>query len=391
MPVQSTDSFQTSQIGLEFLTDNQTWIVAPHVIVFSGNQDGVSSNGFANAHLINDGFISSAAPSIFAGVAFSPSAGLGPNSVSLLNNTGAEISGAYVGVDFDAKGSNVLNNFGNIIGGLFTGIDFENGAGSALLNNHGYIYGVSFGVLDNAASGGSINNFALIRSNDDGVFIDTSGSTTHVTNAAGATIASAPPFPMSTTPHALVAITPLVLVNNGTMIGEVEADGNASITNHGKIKGMVLLDGPSAFFNGAGGTSGTILAGGNDHIIAGNGAVQIIVGSGNDTLTAGPGADRFIFDSMPAGPVERITNFQHGVDKIVLSEADFANLGPTGILAAGHFHVGNPVTGAAQVIYTPANGFLSYDPDGNGPDARIHFATLINHPALAHTDFVVTA
>jgi Ca2+-binding RTX toxin-like protein len=74
-----------------------------------------------------------------------------------------------------------------------------------------------------------------------------------------------------------------------------------------------------------------------------------------------------------------------------LSEGDFPNLGSIGVLTTAHFHVGNPVNGNAQIDYTSGNGFLYYDPDGNGPDARVHFATLTTHPALIHADFIVEA
>jgi len=40
--------------------------------------------------------------------------------------------------------------------------------------------------------------------------------------------------------------------------------------------------------------------------------------------------------------------------------------------------------------YTPGNGFLYYDPNGNaGP--HIHFATLTSHPTLTDSAFIVEA
>jgi Ca2+-binding RTX toxin-like protein len=44
-----------------------------------------------------------------------------------------------------------------------------------------------------------------------------------------------------------------------------------------------------------------------------------------------------------------------------------------------------------HIIYDATNGFLYYDPDGNGPQAQVHFATLINHPALTNGDFSIIA
>ena len=50
-----------------------------------------------------------------------------------------------------------------------------------------------------------------------------------------------------------------------------------------------------------------------------------------------------------------------------------------------------PRCGSAQIDYHPGNGFLFYDPDGIGPDAAVHFATLTSHPAVHNTDFILVA
>jgi Ca2+-binding RTX toxin-like protein len=112
-------------------------------------------------------------------------------------------------------------------------------------------------------------------------------------------------------------------------------------------------------------------------------------------MTAGPGNDRFIFDSAFFGHNERITNFKHGLDKIVLSETHFPaiGLGPIGHpLPTADFHRGaNAATPSAHIIYYAKNGFLFYDPDGSGPQPQVHFATLSPHLALTNSDFFVVA
>src|SRR5262249_7846117 len=117
----------------------------------------------------------------------------------------------------------------------------------------------------------------------------------------------------------------------------------------------------------------------------------IKLGGGSSTLTGGPGHDRFFFDSALAGQVDKITNFKHGLDKIVLSVSDFAGVGPVGgTLAAADFRVGQHAATTSQyIIYNPANGFVFYDPHDGSP--QDHFATISPHLALTHSDFLVAA
>ena len=91
--------------------------------------------------------------------------------------------------------------------------------------------------------------------------------------------------------------------------------------------------------------------------------------------------------------VDTITDFspaQH--DKIVLDETYFTGL-PTGPLGAANFHLGHAVGATPQIIYTRANGFLYFDPDGAGGTTATHFATLglATHPVIHNTDFIVVA
>jgi Ca2+-binding RTX toxin-like protein len=163
------------------------------------------------------------------------------------------------------------------------------------------------------------------------------------------------------------------------------------ITNHGKINGKVYLHSGNDIFNGKGGTSLAIFCGsGDDHVTAGKGSVDIHVGSGNNTLTGGPGHDHFVFDHKLAGQIDKITNFNVGADKIVLSEKDFAGLGPHGTLSAAHFHLGAPGNGHAQIDYFKSTGVLEYCPDGNGGPAHV-FATLTNHASIGAGDFSLIA
>jgi serralysin len=116
-------------------------------------------------------------------------------------------------------------------------------------------------------------------------------------------------------------------------------------------------------------------------------------GNNNDVLTGRLGADRFAFDAALPANLDKITDFTPAQgDKIVLDLTYFTSLGAPGtVLGAAHFHVGGPVGGAAQVVYTPGNGHLFYDSNGVGPGGSTHFATLTTHPVIHHTDFLLLA
>jgi hypothetical protein len=377
------DSIQSVNDGLDFDANDETWIINPGVLVFSQLAEGVSTHGYVNNTLINFGKVD--APNtghfgVFMGF-------LGATSDRLVNEVGGSIFGAFAGVDLYTFGSAVVNNSGRIIGATEFGIGFGPGAALVRAVNHGYIFGHVYGIQDVSLSGsGTISNFKTIKSDVAGISVDTQPTVvTHITNALGAVITG--PFYGVVEVHGR-----LHLANHGTINGPVvNENNNGVIINTGKINGEVFLGLGNSLFNGTGGTSGEIDASvGNNRIIAGNGNVKIDVGSGNNTIGGGPGQDKFIFDSLLGSQVDEITNFKHAVDKIVLSELFFANIGGLGTLGASHFHVGAPVNGNAQIDYTPGNGFLYYDASGNmGP--QLHFATLTSHPTLTHADFVVVA
>jgi Ca2+-binding RTX toxin-like protein len=390
----TSNSIQSGLDGLDFDASNETWIIDPGVIVSSQTGLGVFNEGHSNVVLINDGKVfSQVAHQGDDGVYFGTFPGTVGGNALVRNNAGAEIFGADIGVLLDIKaniytgiGSNVVNNFGTIIGDV-EGVEFGQHAVSVVLNNHGFIFGQNEAVFDR--SGGTINNFATIRSPAYALDLNTAPYlTTSVTNAAGGVI-------QGLAASIYISDGKLHLVNHGAVIGDIVDTTNLHevIINPGKIQGAVEFGTGNDIFNGTGGTSGIIYAGGgNDRIIGGNGSVKIHVGSGYDTITAGPGHDQFIFDSLLTGQVERITNFNPSLDKIVLSETEFPGIGAHGTLGAAYFHLGTPVNGHAQIEYTRGNGYLYYDTNGKaGP--HVHFATLFEtpttHPTLTHFDFIV--
>jgi Ca2+-binding RTX toxin-like protein len=115
--------------------------------------------------------------------------------------------------------------------------------------------------------------------------------------------------------------------------------------------------------------------------------------SGNDILTGGGGIDFFRFSTAlnASTNVDAITDFQVNVDKISLENAIFAAIGNG--LAASEFVAnasGAATNGSQHILYDTTDGRLFYDADGNGAQARIHFATLNAGLALDQLDFLVT-
>jgi Ca2+-binding RTX toxin-like protein len=117
-------------------------------------------------------------------------------------------------------------------------------------------------------------------------------------------------------------------------------------------------------------------------------------GQGADTLIGGAGADVFSFTTtLGAGNVDTITNFQVGVDKILLGGAagePFAALA-SGFLSDLYLVNGSMALAPYDVlIYNPDTGALLYDADGNGAGAAVQFAALAPDLYLSWTDFQVS-
>jgi Ca2+-binding RTX toxin-like protein len=132
--------------------------------------------------------------------------------------------------------------------------------------------------------------------------------------------------------------------------------------------------------------------GANDKLNGGPGNDVLDGGTGRNVLTGGPGADRFVFDTaVGPGNLDRITDFKHGQDKLMLSKAIFGNL----TVAATTFFAGPGATAAhtaaERIIYNKTTGGLYFDADGQGGAAPVEFAVLVHHPQVTIHDFAVIA
>jgi Ca2+-binding RTX toxin-like protein len=146
----------------------------------------------------------------------------------------------------------------------------------------------------------------------------------------------------------------------------------------------------------------TLYGGSGDDTIGGSPNSDFIVGGtdnddlygrlGNDTLTGGEGKDRFIFSTAPSkNNVDRITDFSHRDDSIVLFGDIFAKAGTVGkAIKKGAFWTGSKAHDKDdRIVYDKKSGALYYDPDGTGKAAQVKFATLEKNLKIDHTDFLV--
>jgi Ca2+-binding RTX toxin-like protein len=178
--------------------------------------------------------------------------------------------------------------------------------------------------------------------------------------------------------------------------------GNAAVSGTGNSLGNLISGNSSAnTLNGAGGDDGLYGGGGDDKLIGGNGddflygdtgADRVSGGTGNDVLIGAAGADKFVFDTAlnVKTNMDHVTDFQHGVDKLLLDNAVFKALGSAGGLKAGFFFAGKAAHDANDhIIYDRAHGALFYDSDGIGGQAQVAFAGLDHRPLLSAHDFLV--
>jgi Ca2+-binding RTX toxin-like protein len=160
----------------------------------------------------------------------------------------------------------------------------------------------------------------------------------------------------------------------------VGGEGNDTIDGNGKADRIIGGQGDDTLNGG----------GGRDTVSGGSGNDLIHGQSGNDDLRGRDGEDTFFFETTPnvGGNVDKIRDFEPGVDRIALSKAIFTAIG--GALASGEFHIGKDAEDSNdRIIYDAKTGKLSYDDDGAGGHAEVEIALLNKHLDLHASDFVI--
>ncbi len=125
-----------------------------------------------------------------------------------------------------------------------------------------------------------------------------------------------------------------------------------------------------------GGNDHDSLTGGNDHdrLSGGNGNDTLIGGGGNDVLGGGAGADDFVFASVLLNGHDHLSDFQHGLDRLVFAGADYG-FAAGHVLTGAELTVGSVAVGTgAQFIWDDASDRLYWDADGSGAGAAFELA-----------------
>jgi len=95
--------------------------------------------------------------------------------------------------------------------------------------------------------------------------------------------------------------------------------------------------------------------------------------------------------ALSADNVDRLKDFRHDADRILLENKIFAGIGSS--LSSREFYAAAGITDAHdrsdRIVYDTASGNLYCDVDGRGGQAAVHFATLTTRPTLDHGDFAI--
>jgi Ca2+-binding RTX toxin-like protein len=149
------------------------------------------------------------------------------------------------------------------------------------------------------------------------------------------------------------------------------------ISGHSGADLLVGTAGPDVIVGGAG----------MDTLIGGDGDDRLIGGLGRDTLTGGSGADTFVFVAPKAYSADKITDFEHGIDKLEFKGSDYGL--PAGPLAPSNLVFGSAAIDAhAEFVFDPATHILRWDPDGVGGALPFNIATF-SAVTVTASDFVV--
>ena len=140
-------------------------------------------------------------------------------------------------------------------------------------------------------------------------------------------------------------------------------------------------------FTGYANSGGTVVTGGAgiDTLVGGAGSDVLIGGAGADVLSGGAGADIFRFDSIGQG-VDRISDFQVGVDHFALKATAFGvtTLSDLSFVSGVAPHAADS---QATLLYDTSTGGLYYDATGGDGADKVQIATLSNKAAVSLSDF----
>jgi Ca2+-binding RTX toxin-like protein len=143
-------------------------------------------------------------------------------------------------------------------------------------------------------------------------------------------------------------------------------------------------------FTGTDSGNSIIGTSGNDRIDTKGGDDKIWGGGGNDLIFTGSGRDAITFDTVIGTSKDVIVDFNPVYDSVRLNDKIFTKLTDEGALRSSWFRAGEKAVDRDDyIVYDKSTGKLSYDADGSGSGAAVHFATFENKANLTAADFYV--
>jgi Ca2+-binding RTX toxin-like protein len=144
---------------------------------------------------------------------------------------------------------------------------------------------------------------------------------------------------------------------------------------------------------------------GKDKLNGGVGNDVLVGDFGDDRLNGGGGKDQFQYQTVQSFSKARfdqdtIADFTHGLDEIILGKGTFTALSSRTGKGFSHPHEFARVTrdieaftSGSLIVYNSETGKLFYNQNGiaAGLGNGGHFATLVGHPTLTASDFVLSA
>ncbi|MDV2998691.1 MAG: hypothetical protein N5P05_000297 [Chroococcopsis gigantea SAG 12.99] len=275
---------------------------------------------------------------------------------------------ASAGID-TVKSSISYTLTSNVENLLLTGAGAINGTGNTLNNS------ITGNGANNVLNGGAGNDTLVGGAGNDTYIVDSLGDV--VTEAASAGI---------DTVKSSISYTLTSNVENLLLTGAGAINGTGNTLNN-----SITGNGANNVLNGGAG---------NDNLVGGVGNDTLGGSLGTDTLTGGVGginSDRFVFDTGAAFNaatigVDVITDFTHGIDKIVLDKTTFTAL--TGSLTfAVVSSLTQAQTSSALFTYISSLGSLFYNQNRTsaGLGTGGQFADLTNSLVISSSDFLVQA
>lgn len=156
------------------------------------------------------------------------------------------------------------------------------------------------------------------------------------------------------------------------------------------VGGVTLVGGKKGdVLNGSSEADGIKGLKGKDTLSGLDGNDTLDGGKGNDKLAGGAGADSFVFADKLKANIDKVLDFEAGIDTIVLDRSIFRKLAP-GTLAEEAVVAGKKVKDASErVVYDDRKGVLLYDADGKGGGDPVMVCKIGKGAGLGADDILV--